>query len=403
MSDAPPNAADGRETDPELNLMTLAPAARACESVQSFRFTGTTGEYFRIWMVNTFLAFVTLGLWSPWAKIRKRRFFLRHTWVAGANFEYHAEPWPILRGRVIAGIAFIAYWFTGEINPIYAPWIALAIALAAPWLVVSSLRFNLANTSYRNIRFAFEGHVIDAVKAMWPLALIAALAVAFPPVFDPADFRNFNWRALLPFLALTIFYPYLHGAFRLLVLDHSRLGAAPVACTTSIKTFYSIYARGLLVGIGLFLIASIFTAMIFGFVFAGGGRDWMTQHKTMLVVVSIAITLPMAIAGLLWFAFTQTRIINATFNLTTVSTNVRVFSQIRTMPMARLYLVNTLAILFSLGLAIPWAAVRTAKQRVETTALAIGGDIDDIVADAVPATSATADAATEFFSFDVAL
>lgn len=119
--------------------------------------------------------------------------------------------------------------------------------------------------------------------------------------------------------------------------------------------------------------------------------------------MSMVMTLPIAFAGLLWYAFTQTRFINATFNLTTVSTNVRVFSQIRTWPMAKLYMVNTLAVLFSLGLAIPWAAVRTARQRVETTALAIGGDIDDIIAGAVVPASATADAATEFFSFDVAL
>jgi uncharacterized membrane protein YjgN (DUF898 family) len=96
-------------------------------------------------------------------------------------------------------------------------------------------------------------------------------------------------------------------------------------------------------------------------------------------------------------------LINATFNLTTISTNVRLFSKITTGQMAKLYIVNTLAVIFTLGLAIPWAAVRTAKQRVETTALAITGDIDDIIADAVPPTSATADAATEFFSLDIAL
>jgi uncharacterized membrane protein YjgN (DUF898 family) len=35
-----------------------------------FQFTGTTGEYFRIWAVNLLLSIVTLGLYSPWAKVR---------------------------------------------------------------------------------------------------------------------------------------------------------------------------------------------------------------------------------------------------------------------------------------------------------------------------------------------
>ena len=401
--DTPVNAAHGRETNPELNLMTLAPAARSGETVEAFKFTGEASEYFRIWVVNTFLTIITLGLWSPWAKIRKRRFLLRHTWVAGANFEYHARPWPIFRGRLIASVAFIVYWFTGEINPSYAPWIALLIAVVAPWLVVSSLRFNLSNTSYRNLRFAFDGTLMDGVKALWPLALIAALTVAYPPVFDPADFDRVDWKMILPSLVLVALYPYLHGSFRLLLLNHSRFGSAPIACTTRIKTFYAIHFRGLLVGAGLALVAGVLSALLFGSVFSAWMTELTARSKWLMVVLSVLMALPVAFATLLWYAFTQTRFINATFNLTTVSTNVRVFSQIRTMPMAKLYMVNTLGIIFSLGLLIPWAVVRTAKQRVETTALAIGGDLDDIIADAVAPASAAADAASEFFSFDVAL
>jgi Bacterial protein of unknown function (DUF898) len=104
------SADEGAEQNPENNLMVLAPSARGNETVEPFTFTGLASEYFRIWIVNTFLVIVTLGLFSPWAKIRKRRFFLRNTWVAGANFEYHANPWPILRGRLIAGTVFLLYW-----------------------------------------------------------------------------------------------------------------------------------------------------------------------------------------------------------------------------------------------------------------------------------------------------
>lgn len=403
VHDAPPHAGEGRESNPERNLMTLLPQARPGETVEPFKFTGEAGEYFRIWIVNTFLTIITLGLWSPWAKIRKRCFFLRHTWVAGANFEYHAQPWPILRGRLIAGAAFVLYWFTGEINPAYAPWIALVIAVLAPWLVVSSLRFNLSNTSYRNLRFRFEGDVKDGLRTLWPLTLVALLTLAFPPVFDPTNFEKFDWKMLLPTLVLAILYPYLHGAFRLLLLNHSRFGSAPITCTTPVRTFYSIHLRGLIVGIGLMVVAGVLSAVLFGAIFSVWMSELMAKTKWLPVVMGVVAALPTAIAGLLWYSFTQTRVINATFNLTTVSTNVRVFSQIRTGPMAKLYFINTLAVLASFGLAIPWAAVRTAKQRVETTALAIGGDIDDIIADAVPASSATADAATEFFSFDVAL
>ena len=400
---SPVHARHVTETNPEANFKTLGSTSRSGETVEPFNFTGEAGEYFRIWVVNTFLTIITLGLWSPWAKIRKRRFFLRHTWVAGANFEYHAQPWPIFRGRLIASVAFIVYWFTGEINPRYAPWIALLIAVLAPWLVVSSLRFNLSNTSYRNLRFAFEGTLMDGVKALWPLALIAALTVAYPPLFDSADFDRFDWKMILPSVVLVALYPYLHGSFRLLLLNHSRFGNAPIACTTRIKTFYAIDFRGLILVVGVMLIAGIVSAMLFGFVFVISTADLGRHTNWLTVAAALLLSLPLAFAALLWYAFTQTRFINATFNLTTLSSNVRVLSQIRTMPMAKLYMINTLGIIFSLGLLIPWAVVRTAKQRVETTALAVSGHLDDIIADAVSPASAAADAASEFFSFDVAL
>ena len=38
-------------------------------------FTGSGSEYFRIWIVNLLLTLVTLGLYYPWAKVRRLRYF----------------------------------------------------------------------------------------------------------------------------------------------------------------------------------------------------------------------------------------------------------------------------------------------------------------------------------------
>jgi uncharacterized membrane protein YjgN (DUF898 family) len=393
----------GAEAEPENNLMVLPPAVRGNEKIEPFEFTGTASEYFRVWMVNTFLTIASLGLWSPWAKIRKRRFFLRNTWVAGANFDYHASPWPMLRGRVIAGVLFIAYWFAGELNPTYAPWIALLVAILAPWIVVASLRFNLSNTSYRNLRFSFEGTLRDAVVALWPIWAVALSAVLYPPMFDEAGSIARNALSLVAYFIFIAFYPYLHGKMRLLLLNHSRYGHAPIACTTRIKTFYTIYGRGILVGIGLYIAAAVIAFALMIPTMGAMSGAIMQAPKWFPVVIGIVAVLPFAMAGMIWYAFTQSRLINATFNLTTISNNVRLFSRMTSNAMARLYIVNTLAVIFSLGLAIPWAAVRTAKLRVETTALAVSGDLDEVIADAVPPTSATADAGAEFFSLDIAL
>jgi uncharacterized membrane protein YjgN (DUF898 family) len=49
----------------------LAPG-RAREGIP-FEFRATGSEYFRIWIVNLLLTLVTLGVYSPWAKVRRLR------------------------------------------------------------------------------------------------------------------------------------------------------------------------------------------------------------------------------------------------------------------------------------------------------------------------------------------
>jgi len=45
-----------------------------------------------------------------------------------------------------------------------------------------------------------------------------------------------------------------------------------------------------------------------------------------------------------------------------------------------IYFTNTLGIIFTLGLFIPWAKVRTARYRATHTALQVNGDLDSFVA-----------------------
>ena len=61
-------------------------------------FSGSGSEYFRIWIVNLLLTLVTLGLYYPWAKVRKLRYFLGNTLVDGQPLDFHGSPMKMLRG-----------------------------------------------------------------------------------------------------------------------------------------------------------------------------------------------------------------------------------------------------------------------------------------------------------------
>src|SRR3954470_15403338 len=90
--------------------------ASAQETRYPIVFSATAGEYFRIWIVNLALTILTLGIYSAWAKVRKKRYFYGHTSIDGDTFDYRGNPIAILKGRIIAFLVFIAYTFGGKIS-----------------------------------------------------------------------------------------------------------------------------------------------------------------------------------------------------------------------------------------------------------------------------------------------
>src|SRR5262245_3784981 len=96
--DSPPPAGLELATAPE----GAAPETPAGPRTTALGFDGSGSEYFRIWIVNLFLTLATLGVYSAWAKVRKARWFARHTLLLGDRFDFHGDPRRILLGRVVA-------------------------------------------------------------------------------------------------------------------------------------------------------------------------------------------------------------------------------------------------------------------------------------------------------------
>src|ERR1700704_3389344 len=120
-------------------------ALNAGERLVHPEFTGTAAEYFRIWIVNLFFTLATLGVYSAWAKVRKKRYFYGSTKLDGDSFDYFASPKAILKGRILAFAVFVTYALLGELYP-KSNYVFWAIAFAAlPWLVLRALSFNARN------------------------------------------------------------------------------------------------------------------------------------------------------------------------------------------------------------------------------------------------------------------
>src|SRR4030095_5439253 len=69
-------------------------------------FSGSGGEFFRVWIVNLLLSIVTLGFYTPLARRRTAQYFYGHTLVAGNPLEFTAQTRRMLVGFVLFALLY---------------------------------------------------------------------------------------------------------------------------------------------------------------------------------------------------------------------------------------------------------------------------------------------------------
>lgn len=360
-----------------------------------FRFTGNTAEFFGIWIVNLFLTIVTLGIYSAWAKVRKKRYFYGHTWVADANFEYHGNPVAILKGRLIALAIFGIYSGVAHFMPQVAVFLAILLFAAAPWFIARSMAFNAFNSSYRNIRFRFHATYLDVFKAIAPMGVVLAFSF-FMPVIDPKNNAEpptmFFILFGLQMVSFLLLYPYVVGALKRLHVNHSQFGSSAFSNSARIRDFYKIF----FMTIGLLILAGGSAGIVAALLSLVG--KWLAGIAIFLGFFALYFGIFPLMIG-----YSQSRTANLVFNTTRLDESISFSSTLKARKLAVLYLTNLLAILFSMGLAIPWAVIRSARYRLECLTLKTSVPMEQFVAGIAANVSATGEELGEFFNIDLSL
>lgn len=331
-----------------------------------FQFTGTSAEYFKIWIVNVLLSIVTLGIYSAWAKVRTKQYFYRNTRVDGSAFEYTANPLSILKGRIIVGAFFALLAASQFYDPkLYLMLVGLFL-LATPFLVVQSLRFNARNSVFRNIRFSFAGAVGESYG-------VFALSWLFPVISCGVAYPYSVWR-------VTQFY-----------LTRHLYGDERLNWSATSSQYYKIFIVPLLVQFVL-LAAAVGVGAYVGVTKGDGAADPKELAALSVFFVFIAVAFYAVLFAL--FAFVQARTVNLIFNELTFGPHKFESTQ-RARDLLGLYFGNAIAVFVSLGLLAPWARIRTARYKAEHLALLAVGPIVGAVNPMATSASALGDAATD--------
>lgn len=338
-----------------------------------FLFTGKGSEYFRIWIVNIALSIITLGIYSAWAKVRTNRWFYGHTLLDDSPFSYLATPMQILKGRLIAAALLIAYTLTSSIAPLIAGLIMLIIMIASPWIIVMALRFNARQSAYRGLKFNFTGSVTEA-----------AVVYLFLPIAS--------------FLTLGLALPYTAYRQVRFIASNYAYGTTQSTYDGSLNPFWSVYLFALLLLLIPFAILGFGAFSIYSMILSGIPKEIAIASATTLIVIGI-ITFYVTIPVL--SAFIQARKVNLFYNHTQLS-DLRFTSTQRARDLIWIYLTNLLLIVVSLGLFIPFAAVRLARYRAEHLQLH-SIDLTQFTAQARETMNAVGSEISDLFDMDIGI
>ena len=140
-------------------------------------FSGSVGEYYKLVILNGLLTLLTLGIFAPWAKVRKQRYFYSHTEFLDEGLQYLATGKQLFIGRIVAVVALIALAFAELI-----PYIGVAISiifvlLVLPFILNRSVRFNARNAAWRDVRFGWDGSMMMAILVWMIYPILSALTL----------------------------------------------------------------------------------------------------------------------------------------------------------------------------------------------------------------------------------
>lgn len=365
-------------TAPELPPLPPAPPPLPDLEPRRFEFRGTTHEYFRIWIVNLCLTILTLGVYSAWAKVRTHRYFYGSTWLDGAPFEYLADPLRILIGRLIAAALLGGYALASNFSPVAQIVMLLLLFLMTPWIIVRSLAFRAHNSAWNSLRFRFDGTTGAAFKYFFAMALLVPISFGLA-------------------------FPWVKAEQQRFIAARHRYGGRAFSLEVDTSKFYEIYLIAFAMTFGLYFAAIFVTVAAVGLGAAFGQADGGTSAPGVgIVVLMVALLLPIYLGFFAIGIYITARLFNLVWNHLMVGPH-RFRADMRARELILLYFTNTLGILGSLGLAIPWAMIRTARYRAEHLTLLPGAGLADFVADARAADSATGQEIGDFFDVDIGL
>ena len=385
-------------------------------------FSGSGGEFFRVWIVNLLLNIVTLGFYTPFARRRTAQYFYGHTLVAGSPLEFIAQQRRMVFGFLLLVLIYVAFQVAAETGQdTTVALFILAGAALAPYLWGSAMRFRLSATRWRGVRLQFAASWGEVYRASWPVFAIALVWIAVVAAFTamvgglPASGRGRAAAALpsvpaaawlLPagaLIATVLCIIRLEFNYKSLLVSRAYVGEQAGRW----KPVYRDFVRIWMATLGVFLASAVVFALVVAAVAGGsitavsGDRPMGLQVILLGIAAAVAFFFGLLLASAPARAYRQARMFQLVWNNVGVSSIARFKCKLRVGGFVLLRLKNMVLTLLTLGFYRPFAMVSEYRMKTQSVTLHVKGGLDQLVGQLVRQQGGLGDAVADAVGLDL--
>ena len=366
-------------------------------------FTGSGGEYFRVWIVNVLLSIITLGIYTPWARRRTAQYFYSHTLVAGSPLEFTAQQRKMVMGFVLLMLITIAYNIAANTGQDTAVGLfLLAGAVLAPFIWGSAMRFRLGATRWRGLRLQFTASWKEVYVASWPVFALAlvwfgvfyGLQTLSPELAGALQEAEEETKRKLPTftpamgalivlgLVLTVLcFIRLEYNFKSLLVLKAQVGAERGRWKPVYMDFVKIWLATVLVFILCVVALSLIGTLLAGgsmALVAGLGNKLGLWLFVVIVVAIVGGIFLLFLASAPARAYREARMFQLMWNNIGVSHVARFKCHLGSGSYVWLRIKNMFLTLITLGLYRPFARVSEYRMKLESVTLHVKGGVEQV-------------------------
>ncbi len=355
----------------------------------TFVFTGKGATYFIICLANLFLIFITLGIYTPWAIVKCRRYVYQNMTLNGQPFEYKATGGAIFVSFLLLMVIYsVSVSLVIHGNHTLGFTLSGLLVVSIPVMAIKSLEYQAMMTSLNGVRFGFECSKLQAWISML-LVPVSLFLATWGTVYllwlateglegSTGSVMRIILVVLVSIVGMGIGYGITYGKWMQLIGNGGNFGIHRFAINVSLKACIIGCVKALLtflpfiVVIG-YLIAPIFLQMVLLTVMGVADDAFLLEHHSRITACYLLYFTGFIVFASYLYVTVRNLFIN---NLKLAEGNITFHSSVTAYGMV----LRLLAVIFisgmTLGLAYPWLNMWLVGWLASNTH--VRGDLDSL-------------------------